>query len=82
MLRFYFSSVIVWTLILWALSHIAVDSSRKNGWFKQNETPKLGLRASLVLALVPVIRSFIVFTLCITMFVKKDKNPVEETSHE
>ena len=72
MLKLYVSTVIVWTIVLWASSRIAGPFVDKNGWL---DTPRLDDGgdniAPLIVALVPVFRLAVLIGIWYMAFNKK-----------
>lgn len=70
MLKLYVSTVIIYTIVLWASVRIAGTFAGKNGWL---DTPRLddGGISPFILALVPVVRLLALIGIWYMAFNKK-----------
>lgn len=71
MLKLYVSTVIVWGIVLWASSEIAMPLVDKNGWL---DTPRFddgGDDITFIVALVPVFRLVVLVGVWYMAFNKK-----------
>lgn len=73
MLKLYVSTVIVWGIVLWASTRIAMPFADKNGWLN---TPRLddggdNFTSPFIVALVPVFRLAVLIGIWYMAFNKK-----------
>ena len=72
MLKLYFSTVIIYAVIILCLAKMYEDQIRGNGWFDGIEKGKYGREASLfMLAAVPALRTFVVIFIFVMASTKK-----------
>ena len=60
MLKLYLTTVVIWMIIIWALTQIYEPAIREKGWIKEDKSTKKGRFSILfTLAAVPIIRLFV-----------------------
>lgn len=66
MLKFYLATVVIWMIIIYAMTSIFISSIKENGWNKDKPSKKrIRLSGLFLLAAVPVIR----LSVCICILV-------------
>ena len=72
MLKLYFSTVIIYAIIILCLDKMYEDQIRRNGWFDGIEKARFSEAASLfMLSAVPIFRTFVVLFIFVAASTKK-----------
>lgn len=74
MLKFYFSSVLIWFIIIYASAKLTNPLIKKNGWLDSNikKSKAKGIFGCLLIAIVPIFRLIVTITFFILAFNKKE----------
>ena len=74
MLKFYFSSVIIWFIIIYASIKLTSPLIKENGWVDSNikKNKAKGIFGCLLIAVIPVFRLIVIIALFILAVNKKE----------